>query len=497
MRVPSRGPAPRRAAALLAFAFAVAWGAAAASCGAGGSRPGTTATPAKPAALSAEDLAFADTLERRTFHYFWDLSDPRTGLTPDRWPTRSFASVAAMGFALTAYPIGAERGWVAREAAAARTLTTLRFLWTAPQDTARSGATGWKGFYYHFLRPQDGTRFEKVELSSQDTALLLAGVLFAGGWFDGNARAEREIRALADSIYFRVDWTWLQVRPPRLSHGWSPEEGHLPYDWGGYNESMILHVLALGSPTHPVGPEAWQAYTRGYRWGGFEGEEHLNFSPLFGHQYSHCWIDFRGIRDAYMREHGIDYFENSRRATLAQRRYAIRNPGGFADYGENVWGLTACDGPIDSTFRVGGRERTFRTYAARGASLLETVDDGTLSPCAAGGSVVFTPEISIAALRAMKERYGDRVWGAYGFIDAFNPTLKSGVQVPYGRIDPSLGWFDTDWLGIDEGPILLMLENQRSELVWNVLRRNTHVRRGLLAAGFTGGWLGEPGAAGR
>ena len=489
MRTPFRRPSSM----LATLALALACAAGAASCGtaaAPGSKPA-------PVVLSAADQAFADTLERRTFHYFWDLSDPRTGLTPDRWPTRSFASVGAMGFALTAYPIGADRGWVTREAAAARTLATLRFLWTAPQDTAARGVTGYKGFYYHFLRPEDGTRFEKVELSSMDTALLMAGVLFAGGWFDGAGADEREIRALADSLYFRVDWKWLQVRPPVMSLGWSPEEGHLPYDWRGYNETMLLHVLALGSPTHAVGPEAWPAYQKGYRWGAFEGEEHLNFSPLFGHHYSHCWIDFRGIRDAYMRGRGIDYFENSRRATLAQRRYAQRNPGGFADYGGDVWGLTACDGPVDATFTIGGRERTFRTYAARGASLLEVVDDGTLSPCAAGGSVAFTPDSSLAALRAMKARYGDRLWGTYGFVDAFNPTLKQPVKVQAGRIDPKLGWFDTDWLGIDEGPMLIMLENQRSGLVWNVLRRNPHVRRGLVAAGFTGGWLDAPGAAGR
>jgi hypothetical protein len=494
MRSSTRRPFPPSAVLVLALALA----AVASSCLASGTPKGASARPAVAAppsdSLSAADLAFADTLERRTFHYFWDLSDPRTGLTPDRWPTKSFASVGAMGFALTAYPIGAERGWVSREAAATRTLATLRFLWVAPQDTAARGASGYKGFYYHFLHPGDGTRFENVELSSMDTALLMAGVLFAGGWFDGGAADEREIRALADSLYLRVDWRWLQVRPPVLSLGWSPEEGHLPYDWRGYNESMLLHVLALGSPTHPVGPEVWPAFTSAYRWGAFEGEEHVNFSPLFGHHYTHCWIDFRGIRDEYMRGRGIDYFENSRRATLSQRRYAMRNPGGFADYADSLWGLTACDGPVDATVTIDGRAREFRTYAARGASLLEVTDDGTLSPCAAGGSVAFTPGASLAALRAMKERYGDRVWGTYGFVDSFNPTLKADVRVQHGRVDPKLGWFDTDWLGIDEGPILLMLENRRSGLVWDVLRRNPHVRRGLLAAGFRGGWLDEAGA---
>ena len=492
------GPSFRRArsrpALLLALVLALVAGVS--SCGApAGSKQYAAAS--SPDTLAPELAAFADTIEHRAFGFFWDLSDARTGLTPDRWPTRSFASVGAMGFALTAYPIGAERGWVTREAAAQRTLATLRFLWTARQDTASAGATGWKGFYYHFLRPEDGTRFEKVELSSMDTALLMAGVLFCGEYFDGPSAPEREVHALAESLYRRVDWAWLQVRPPVLSLGWSPEEGHLPYDWRGYNEAMLLHLLALGSPTHPVGPETWPAYTSRYRWGPFEGQEHVNFSPLFGHQYSHCWIDFRGIRDEYMRGRDLDYFENSRRATLAQRAYAIRNPGGFAGYGPDVWGLTACDGPVDATFKIDGRERTFRTYAARGASLLEIVDDGTLSPCAAGGSVAFTPELSLAALAEMKRRYGGAIWGTYGFVDAFNPTLRLPEKVHHGRVDPALGWFDTDWLGIDQGPILVMLENRRSALVWSTLRRSPHVRRGLASAGFRGGWLDEPAPAAR
>jgi hypothetical protein len=483
--------------AALAVALAASLAVAAGSCGAsGGTGRGAVAAPGS-SALPPAARAFADTVERRAFDFFWELSDARTGLTPDRWPTRSFASVAAMGFALTAYPIGAERGWVPRAAAAERTLATLRFLWTARQDTAAAGATGYRGFYYHFLHPEDGTRFEQVELSSVDTALLMAGVLFCGEYFSGGEPAEREIRALGDSLYRRVEWTWLQVRPPGLAHGWSPEAGHLPYDWGGYNEAMVLYVLALGSPTHPVGPGAWTAFTKGYRWGEFEGQPHVNFSPLFGHHYSHCWIDFRGIRDEFMRAHDLDYFENSRRATLAQRAYAIRNPGGFAGYGADVWGLSACDGPVDATFTIDGRERTFRTYAARGASLLEIVDDGTLAPTAAGGSVAFTPELSLAALTEMKRRYGDALWGRYGFFDAFNPTLRLPVRVQHGRVDPALGWFDTDWLGIDQGPILVMIENERSGLVWKTLRRNPHVRRGLAAAGFRGGWLDAPAPAAR
>ena len=448
---------------------------------------GAPSTGARP--LSARETAFLDTLEQRTFRWFWDLSDPRTGLTPDRWPTRSFVSVAAVGFALTAYPIGVERGWVSRTAAAERTLTTLRFLWNAPQDSAAHNVTGYRGFFYHFLDPATGHRFEDVELSTQDTALLLAGALFCQSYFDRRNPAETAIRAVAESVYARTDWRWAQVRPPTIALGWRPREGHLPYDWRGYNETMILHVLALGSPTHAVGPETWEAWTKHYRWGTFHGREHLGFAPLFGHQYSHIWIDFRGIRDAYMRGKGIDYFENSRRATLAQRDYAIANPSGYAGYGERLWGLSACDGPLDATVEIAGRPRTFRTYAARGASFTEVTDDGTVTPTAAGGSVAFAPEVVVPTLIAMRLTYGDRLFGKYGFVDALNPTLRARITVHHGEVDTTLGWFDTDYLGIDQGPILAMIENQRSGLVWRTMRRNPHLVAGLRRAGFTGGWL--------
>ena len=439
-------------------------------------------------AASADTTAFLDTLAVRTFRFFWERSDPRTGLTPDRWPTRSFASTAAVGFALTAYPIGAERGWVTRAAAGERVRATLRFFWQAKQDTARAGATGYAGFFYHFLN-DDGTRFEQVELSTVDTALFLAGALFCQSYFDGPDAAESEIRALAESLYVRADWRWAQPRPPLVGHGWNPEDGHLAYDWGGYSEAMLLYVLALGSPRHAVPQEAWAAWTRGYRWGEFEGHAHLGFAPLFGHQYSHVWIDFRGIQDAWMRERGIDYFENSRRATLAQVAYAQRNPGEFRDYGARMWGLSACDGPVDAEVTIDGRRRRFRTYSARGASFTYVEDDGTLTPTAAGGSIAFAPEVVIPTLMAMRDAYGEHLFARYGFLDAFNPTLRTPMRVQHGRIDPVLGWFDTDYLGIDQGPILAMLENMRSALVWRTMRKNAHVVRGLRAAGFAGGWL--------
>jgi hypothetical protein len=447
-----------------------------------------TARPTTPAALAAHP-AFLDTLEERTFRYFWDLADPHTGLAPDRSPTRSFASIAATGFALTAYPIGIERGYITREEGRARVLSTLRFLKTARQDTTIAGAIGYRGFFYHFLVPETGARFEQVELSTVDTALLLGGVLFCQSYFQQATGDEVEIQAVAESLYARVDWQWASVRPPTISHGWSPEEGFLAYDWRGYNEAMILYVLALGSPTYPVSPAAWSGWTSAYQWGTFQGQEHLGFAPLFGHQYTHVWIDLRGIRDDVMREHGSDYFENSRRAVLAQHAYAVENPDGWAGYGPQLWGLTASDGPVNQELQIDGRTRQFNTYWARGASFTLVQDDGTVSPSAVGGSIVFAPELVLPTLLAMRMDYGDNVFSTYGFLDALNPTFKLAVPVQHGRVDPAAGWFDTDYLGIDQGPILAMVENYRSELVWRTMRKNPHVIRGLQAAGFTGGWL--------
>src|SRR5437588_1028089 len=280
------------------------------------------------ASVRTGDDALLDDVEQRTFHFFWDLADRRTLLIPDRAPTPSFSSIAAVGFGLTAYGIGAERGYVTRAAAAARTLATLRSLQAMKQGPEASGVSGYHGFFYHFLDMRTGVRFEKIELSTIDTSLLMAGVLFAQSYFDRGDPTEAAIRSTAEELYERVDWPWEQVRRPALSMGWTPEEGFHTYDWRGYNEAMIVLVLALGSPTHPVTTSAWDDYTKTDRWGTFYGQEHVLFAPLFGHQYSHVWIDFRGIRDAVMRAHGegFDYFENSRRATVAQHAYAVDNP---------------------------------------------------------------------------------------------------------------------------------------------------------------------------
>ena len=460
--------------------------------------PETTGPPRPtPYTPTPAERAFLDTVSRRTFDWFWETANPRNGLVPDRWPTKSFSSVAAVGFALTAYPIGAERGWVTRDQARDRVLTTLRFLWEAPQGATSTGVTGHHGFFYHFLDMETGLRFEQVELSTIDTALLLAGALACREYFDGPSAGDSTVRALADSLYFRVDWRWAQDGETTVSMGWRPEpaqhqneRGFIVSDWRGYNEAMLLYVLAIASPTHGIPASAWTEWTRTYRWDTFRGQSFVQFAPLFGHQYSHLWIDFRGIQDAYMRGRSMDYFENSRRATLSQRTYAIANPGGWRGYGADAWGLTASDGPLDATLTIDGRSRTFHTYWARGAGTDEINDDGTLVPTAVGGSVPFAPEVTIPTLRAMRVTYGDDLFGRYGFVDAFNPTLRTaGPTLQHGRIVEGKAWFDTDLLGIDQGPIVAMIENHRSDFVWRLMRKSPYVVRGLCAAGFTGGWI--------
>ncbi|HEY2830416.1 MAG TPA: glucoamylase family protein [Thermoanaerobaculia bacterium] len=461
----------RRFVALLALAFAIL------SCA------------STRRAVPSSDAPLLDDVERRSFHYFWDLADPNTFLIPDRAPTPSFSSIAAVGFGLTAYGIGAERGYVTREQAALRTLSTLQSLLAMKQGDTPRGVSGTHGFFYHFLDMKTAERFETVELSTVDTSLLLAGALFSQSYFDRDNATETAIRAAAEQLYARVEWPWEQVRTNAISMGWTPEEGFHTYDWRGYNEAMIVVILALGSPAHPVDPAAWAEYHKTDRWGTFYGQNHILFAPLFGHQYSEVWIDFRGIQDAQMRAHGMDYFENSRRATLAQHAYAIENPGQWRDYGEDIWGLSACDGPMDATVTIDGRPRTFHSYTARGATADDIRDDGTIAPTAAASSIAFTPEISIPAIREMSRRYGTNLYSTYGFLDAFNPTLRSADQLKHGRVDPAMGWFDVDYLGIDEGPIVAMIENYRSGLVWKTMRKNAHIVAGLKRAGFSGGWL--------
>ena len=438
-----------------------------------------------------------DQLQRRTFDWFVKVTDRKTGLTPDRWPTPSFASVAAVGFALGCWPVGVERGWMTRAEARERTLITLRFFAALPQGPDARGMGGHKGFFYHFLDMENGHRFGTTELSTVDTALLLGGMLFSARYFDGRHADEVEIRQIAQALYERVEWDWAVVRPNRISMGWHPETGHIPHDWWIYNEGMLVLLLAIGSPTHPVSNGVWDEWVYAYEqsWTDRWGDWHLQFAPIFGHQYSHMFIDFRGIQDAWMRgksamtNQTLDYFENSRRAVYAQQKYAHDNVAGWAGYSSAMWGLTACDGPGDFKQVIDGREREFFSYSARGPG---DRDDGTIAPTAAAASIAFAPEIVTPCVKEMMRFGGDALYTEYGFLDSFNPTLtERDGPLQHGRIVPGIGWVDGDYLGIDQGPIVIQIENHRSDIVWKRMRGEPNITRGLKLAGFTGGWLND------
>lgn len=435
--------------------------------------------------------AFYDEIERRTFRWFWDTVNPKNGLVPDRWPTPSFSSIAAVGFALPAYAIGVERGWCSRARARDLTLTTLRFFWNAPQGPERTGKTGHHGFFYHFLDMNTGLRFKDVELSSVDTTILLMGVLFAGQYYDREDAAEREIRQLSNALYERADWNFFRSdgRAP-ISMGWHPEHGLIPANWVGMNEGMFVNVLALGSPTHPGPDNLWEQWTAPYPkfWRGQGANRWIAFGPIMPGQYSHIFIDFRGIRDAVMRDAGFDYFENSRRETYANYGYCVANPMGWRGYSRDLWGLAACDGPGDFELPYKGEKRHFFGYRARGpVGEPDGADDGTLTPSAALGALPFAPEIVIPAASAMMKQ--PRLFDTYGFKDAFNPSFTYNATLETGTVDKTSGWVAKDYLGIDQGPILLQAANHRDDFVWRTMRQVPAIRRGLERAGFTGGWL--------
>ena len=445
-----------------------------------------------PATVPPSQQALLEDLERRTFNFFWETANPSNGLVPDRWPSASPCSIASVGFALTCYAIGVDRGYLLRAAARDRVLTTLRFFANAPQGPQANGVSGYNGFFYHFLDMQTGLRANQSELSTVDSALLVAGVLFCQSWFNDPVDAgEAEIRQLADTIYGAMNWPWFQVNVPLVNMAWTPESGFAQADWEGYVEAMILYIQALGSPTHPVGPAAWTAWCATYPlyWGTYMGQTYLSFAPTLGHQYSHLWIDFRNIQDSYTAGKGIDYFENSRRAALAQQAYAIANPMQWQGYDGLIWGITASDGPARTTQTYLGSSRSFRGYSARGAGIVSAFDDGTLAPTASLASLPFAPEIVLPTLEALAQRYGTLIYSQYGFVDAFNPSFNYPVPLSYGRLVPGFGWVDTDYIGIDQGAILGMIGNYRDGMVWNTMKTNPYIVRGLRQAGFTGGWL--------
>ncbi len=405
--------------------------------------------------------ALIDSLQHRSFGFFWSEVNPANGLIRDRSEPWSACSIAAQGFGLSAICVAIDHGWITRAEGRTRVLTSLQTFWNGPQGTAASGTIGYKGFFYHFLDMGTARRSGTTELSTIDTALLLAGVIDTKQYFTENDPDANLIRALADSIYYRVDWTFLQNPSTKgIKMGWKPE-GTVFGDWIGYNEAMILYLLAFGSPTHPTDSTGWNRWTSNYfnTWGTYYGQTYLAFGPLFGHQYSHCWVDFRGSWDAYMQGKGLTYFENSRRATYAQRAYAIANPLHWAAYSDSMWGMTAGDGPPPTNYR------------ARGAppDWFNNPDDGTISPTAPISSIAFAPELAIPVIRNLYNTYGSQVWGDYAFTDAFNPSQN---------------WWDVDVLGIDQGPMVLMIENWRNNNVWTRMMANADLRRGMQRAGF-------------
>ena len=418
-------------------------------------------------------------LQRQAFAYFRHEANPLNGLIQDKtapdWP----ASIAATGLALACYPVAIERGLMAKGAAVERSLNTLRFFWNSPQGP-QPDATGYRGFYYHFLDMRTGRRVWKCELSTVDSAFLLAGALTAAAYFTDDTPEQREIRSLAEALYLRVDWAWAQNGAATICHGWKPESGFLTSRWAGYDEALLLYVLALGSPTHPVSADSYTAWAASYEWKRCYDLDHLYAGPLFTHQLSHVWIDFRGIQDAFMREKGIDYFENSRRATLVHQRYAMDNPLHFKGYGRNAWGITASEGPGPAVLQLDGVERRFFGYEGRGVPY--GIDDGTLAPWSVVASLPFAAEIVLQAIHHFVNTLQLHDCNRYGFKSTFNPTYPG----PRGS---TTGWVSPFHLGLNEGPIILMVENHCSGLIWQLTRCCSWIVDGLRRANFNGGWL--------
>jgi hypothetical protein len=422
------------------------------------------------------DELLLDGLQRAAFGYFVQAANPANGLVADTSREGSPVSIAVVGFALAAYPSAVERGWMTRADAVARSLAALRFFHGSDQSGSPQ-ATGYKGFYYHFLDLRTGARVWRSELSMIDTALLIAGALTASMYFSSSTSDEIELRELVDVLYRRIDWRWAQGGAVTIRQGWKPECGFLHYGWEGYSEAIVLYVLALGSPTHPLEDACYQAWTATYQWENLYGHDVLYAGPLFVHQFSHAWIDLRDVRDRFMREKRSDYFENSRRATYVQREYAQRNPYELAGYDENGWGLNAGDGPSDELSDGAREPRRLFGYSARGVPY--GPDDGTLSCGAVLASLPFAPEIVLPAVRNMIGRYPEMVAGQK-LASGFNPSLAG----PDGR-----AWVSPGHYGLDQGIVVMMIENYRTQLIWRLMRDCPHVTSGLRRAGFRGGWL--------
>ncbi|UWU28836.1 hypothetical protein N2600_02370 [Rhizobium sp. WSM1274] len=417
-------------------------------------------------------------LQFTTLLYYLHCTNPDNGLVRDKTEPNAPASIAAIGMALATIPVVVERGVLIREFAAKITRSRLRYLMACPQGP-EPDSSGYKGFFYHFLDIETGRRVWQCELSTIDSAFLFAGALTVATYFDGDTADEVEIRQLAMALYERADWNWACDGGATLTHGWRPESGFIPYRWRGYDEGLLLYIIGLGSPTHPLPPETYAAYTESYELRNIYGRELLYSGPLFTHQLSHMWIDFRGIRDAFMRQHDTDYFENSRHATYVQQEYAIRNPMNFAGYGEHCWGFTACDGPGWGKRTIDGVDREFFDYIARGAPF--GPDDGTVAPWVVVASLPFAPEIVVPTVGNFA-RMNLGMSRLYGFKPSFNQTYSMEAS-------PTGWWVSPYHFGIDQGPVVLMIENYRTGLLWNIMRQCKPIVTGLRRAGFSGGWL--------
>jgi hypothetical protein len=415
-----------------------------------------------------------------SFRFFQAHVNPANGLVRDSTQEHSPCSIAAVGFALMCYPVAVRRGWMTRADALAKTLAALHFFFDAEQSEAPD-ATGYRGFFYHFLDMGTGRRAWNCELSTIDTTLLAAGMLLAAMFFDGRDAEESRVRALVESIYERIDWRWAQNGGAALALAWTPERGFQRWRWIGYSEALILYALALGSHEHSASRNAYDEWLSGYRWRRIYGFEYVYAGPLFIHQFSHMWVDFRGIADAYMAGRGIDYFENSRRATCVHREYAIRNPHQWEHYSGECWGLTASNGPGPGSRRTpDGRQLDFYGYRARGAPY--GPDDGTVSPWASIASLPFAPEVVLPTIESLARRTYSQ-GAAFGFYGSFNPTYRVSQD--------DIGWVCPWHYALNQGPIVAMIENYRDGFIWSLMRRCEPVVRGLVCAGFRGGWLDQ------
>jgi len=452
----------------------------------------------QPTKQPLSDQALIDDVEYRTFRFFWETVNRRNGLVPDLWPADTPCNLCSVGFALVAYGVGVERGWVTRSEAREITLTTLRFFDTLPMGAGGRGFGGYRGMPYHYLDMQTGLRAPQSEISCIDVALLHMGFLYAAQWFDAPDAGEAEIRRLAHKLVNAADWAWFAQPADRgiLTMGWTPEKGFNAYRWAGYSEAKCMVLLALASENHPIPPGSWQRWTDSCasHWREFDGRRYLGCAPLFTHQYSEMWIDFRGIRDELMRGVGMDYFENGRIATLANRDYCQRNPMGWRGYSQDLWGLTGSNGPGSLTGHYRGKSVQFQGYAMRGPDTAPGgFDDGTVAPTAAISAMPFTPEISIAALGHMHRQYGHAIYKDYGFVEAFNPSFaETGLSSKTGRVVAGAGWVDHNYFSLDQGPIVGMIANHKNGGVWRVMRKSGHLQRALRLAGFEGGWLADP-----